>query len=108
MSPFFSAIFVFKEDCGVCVRSVEESEQNSCNLFRSSKVRICGILMGARKKASCAIILSHVIVHSCSCFLFFFKLTILFFQRIHEAIMNEENGTLKSYLLDLDFRYVCI
>lgn len=68
----FPAIFVFKEDCGVCVRSVEESEQNSCNLFRSSKVRICGILMGARKKTSCAIILSHVIVHSCSCFLFFF------------------------------------
>uniref|UniRef100_K1PYR9 General transcription and DNA repair factor IIH helicase subunit XPD n=1 Tax=Magallana gigas TaxID=29159 RepID=K1PYR9_MAGGI len=26
--------------------------------------------------------------------------------RIHEAIMNEENGMLKSYLLDLDFRYM--
>ena len=29
-----------------------------------------------------------------------------FLYRIHEAIVNEEDGELESYLLDLDFRYV--
>ena len=29
-----------------------------------------------------------------------------FLYRIHEAIVNEEDGEVKSYLLDLDFRYV--